>query len=142
MNSISRWLRRAWPRMPFSVRAAVMAVLLAGGSLMVAPGAAQAEPHTYRMECHDYMLSGTTFGIDDPNLCKGGVIWFYDVSDNHIVGKFDVFKMKEVTGPDTTLQDAYDACTKNVYCQIGVAAVDTLILSKVKLVWLGLKALI
>ncbi len=45
-------------------------------------------------------------------------------------------------GPQSSLQESYEACTANIICHIGIAAVDTFILSQVKALYLIFKALI
>jgi len=116
--------------------------LLVACAMTIAPAAARAEPHGYRMECLDYVGSGILSPITDVAQCTGGLISFYDTYDNHLVGQLDAFTMHQQTGPHTTLQESYAACSANVFCQIGIAAVDAFILSKVKALYLIFKALL
>ena len=50
--------------------------------------------------------------------------------------------MRNRIGPETSLQEVYTACSANVFCQIGIAAADAFILSKVRVLYLFFKALL
>jgi hypothetical protein len=112
------------------------------GTMAIAPAIAHAEPHGYRMECLGYVGSGILSPITDVAQRTGGLISFYDTYDNHQVGQLDAVKMHQQTGPHTALQESYEECSANVYCQIGIAAVDAFILSMVKALYLLFKALL
>ena len=129
-------------RVPVRTSSAVLSALLVAFAMTIAPAAAHAEPHGYRMECLDYVGSGILSPITDVAQCTGGLISFYDTYDNHQVGQLDAFRMHQQTGPHTTLQESYAACSANVFCQIGIAAIDAFILSKVKALYLIFKALL
>jgi hypothetical protein len=131
-----------WSSVRFKTTSHVLLVVLVIGAMTSAPAVANAEPHTYRLECLDYVGSGLLSPITDVSQCAGGLISFYDTYDNHLVGQIDAFKMRQRMGPQTSLQESYEACTANIICQIGIAALDTYILSKVRALYLIFKTLI
>ena len=88
-------------RVPVRTSSAVLFALLVACAMTIAPAAARAEPHGYRMECLDYVGSGILSPITDVAQCTGGLISFYDTYDNHLVGQLDAFTMHQQTGPHT-----------------------------------------
>ncbi len=120
------------------VLAGVIIALLA--SSIATPSPASAEARTYRMVCNHYATTNTVEQITTEAQCADGEISLYDTYDNRLVGKIDAWALKARIDRSQTLQQLYQACTANVVCQIVVAAADTVILSKVKALYLFFKA--
>jgi len=121
--------------------ALVVSVLSIGLFTLAVPGTAQAEPVTYSMECTSQ--TGIHSYVTKPSQCSYGVIKFISSYDGKVKGKLDMYALQ--TGMklhDDSLQKLYDKCTANIICQIGIAAIDTYILSKVRLAYVWFKAII
>jgi hypothetical protein len=72
-----------------------------------------------------------------------GLIKFISSYDGKVKGKLDMYALQ--TGMklhDDSLQMLYEKCSANIICQLGIAAVDTIILSKVKVAYVWFKAII
>ena len=121
--------------------ALVVSVLSIGLFTLAVPGTANAEPVTYSMECTSQ--SGIHSYITKPSQCSYGVIKFISSYDGKVKGKLDMYALQ--TGMKLhgdSLQKLYEKCSANIICQIGVAAVDTIILKKVKIAYVWFKAII
>ncbi len=121
--------------------ALVVSVLSIGLFSVAVPATAQAEPHTYVMECTSH--SGSHLYVDKPSQCSWGLIKFISTYDGKVKGKLDMYMLQSgMRDHDDSLQKLYEKCSANVICQIGIAAIDTLILSKVKVAYVWFKAII
>lgn len=121
--------------------ALVVSVLSIGLFTLAVPGTAQAEPVTYSMYCTSH--SGTQFYVTKVSQCSYGVIQFISSYDAKVKGKLDMYGLQ--TGMklhDDSLNKLYEKCSSHVICQILIAAVDTIILSKVKAAYIWFKAII
>jgi len=121
--------------------ALVVSVLSIGLFTLAVPATAQAEPITYSMYCTSH--TGTQFYVTKPSQCSYGVIQFISSYDAKVKGKLDMYALQ--TGMklhDDSLQKLYEKCSANIICQIGIAAVDTVILRKVKIAYTWFKAII
>jgi hypothetical protein len=121
--------------------ALVVGLLSVGLFSLAVPGTASAEPVTYSMYCTSQ--TGRQFYVDKPSQCSYGVIQFISSYDGKVKGKLDMYALQ--TGMkvhDDSLQKLYEKCSANIICQLGIAAVDTIILSKVKVAYIWFKAII
>jgi hypothetical protein len=121
--------------------ALVVSVLSIGLFSLAVPATANAEPHTYVMECTS--LSGSHSYIDKPSQCSWGLIKFISSYDGKVKGKLDMYALQSgMKQHDDSLQKLYEKCSANIICQIGIAAVDTIILKKVKIAYNWFKAVL
>jgi hypothetical protein len=121
--------------------ALVVSVLSLGLFAVAVPATAQAEPVTYSMECTSQ--SGIHSYVTKPSQCSWGVIKFISSYDGKVKGKLDMYALQSgMKLHDDSLQKLYEKCSANIICQIGIAAIDTLILSKVKVAYVWFKAVL
>jgi len=121
--------------------ALVVSVLSIGLFTLAVPGTANAAPVTYSMECTSQ--SGIHSYITKPSQCSYGVIKFISSYDGKVKGKLDMYALQ--TGMKLhgdSLQKLYQKCSASIICQLGIAAVDTIILKKVKIAYTWFKAII
>jgi hypothetical protein len=119
-----------------------MVGLLSFGIFSVAvPAVARAEPISYNMYCTD--LTGDSFYVTKPSQCSWGQIKFISTYDGKVAAKLDMYALQShMKVNHEGLAKLYKECSGDVICQIGIAAVDTLVLRKVKLAYVWFKAII
>lgn len=124
-----------------SAMALLVGLMSIGVVTVAVPATAQAEPITYSMECTSQ--SGNHFYIDTPSECSYGLIKFISSYDGKVAGKLDMYALQTgMKDSNISLSEAYHKCSSNVWCQIVVAAVDTVILKKVKIAWTWFRGVI
>ena len=103
--------------------------------------AALREPHSYYMWCRS--PTGLISYPSDPKECRNGQIKFLDTYDGSVVGSLDMYKLEHsIVGKGKSWDEAYAACNAHVICGTILVIAYTFALSKVKLGYLWLKALI
>jgi hypothetical protein len=121
--------------------ALVVSVLSIGLFTLAVPGTANAEPVTYSMECTSH--TGIHSYVTKPSQCSWGLIKFISSYDGKVKGKLDMYALQSgMKLHDDSLSKLYEKCSANIICQIGIAAVDTIILSKVKVAYVWFKAIL
>jgi hypothetical protein len=104
--------------------------------LMATPAAA--EPHTYWMWCRTG--SGFVTTVTDPLDSTRGYVKFISHYDGQVHGWLDVEAIQLRIDRSVTLADAYRDCKSQIICGFVLGIAETLILSKFKAAFNGLKA--
>ena len=134
-------------RMKRSVVALLVGIVTIGTVAIAAPATAQAtqaapaDPHTYSLYCHS--VGGSYFYVTTPSQCSWGVIQFISDYDGTVAGKLDMYWLQShMKSNGASLTQLYNQCTSQIICGIFVAAVQTVILSKVKIAYIWFKGII
>ncbi|MGW3963438.1 hypothetical protein ACWED2_26725 [Amycolatopsis sp. NPDC005003] len=117
----------------------VVSVLSNGLFTFAVPGTANAV--TYGAESTSW--SGLHSCVTKPSQCSYGVIKFISSHHGRVKGKLDGYALRAGTKlHGDNLQKLYETCSASTGWRTGVAAVDAIILKKVKAAYTWFKAVI
>jgi hypothetical protein len=106
-----------------------------------APASALREPHSFYMWCRS--PTGLISYPSTPADCRNGQIKFLDTYDGSVVGSMDMYALEHsIVGKGKSWDQAYAACNSHIICGTILVLVYTFAISKLKVGYVFLKALI
>ena len=116
---------------------AVICSLVMTVGLMATPAAA--EPHGWNLYCRSG--TGIYSYVDRPEQCRQGNVQFLSWTTGAVDFNISIWAIEQRIGKGYTLDQLYSACQSRVICGIALAGVEAIVLSKVRGVFIALKAI-
>jgi hypothetical protein len=106
--------------------------------LMAAPAAA--EPHGWNLYCRSG--TGIYSYVSSPEQCRQGNVQFLSWTTGEVDGSISIWALEQHIVKGYTLDMLYSECQRHIICGIAMLPIEAFVLSKLRLAYIALKALL